>query len=74
MYLWLKTGFAEQTRETSVGDVTVRASSVDVRTVGAGGGSIAHVPELTGALRVGPQSAGQHQVQHPTIKVAQNQQ
>ena len=39
-------------------DVTVRASSVDVRTVGAGGGSIAHVPELTGALRVGPESAG----------------
>ena len=35
-----------------------RASSVDVRTVGAGGGSIAHVPEITGALRVGPQSAG----------------
>jgi N-methylhydantoinase A len=45
-------------RETSVGDVTVRASSVDIRTVGAGGGSIAHVPELTKALRVGPQSAG----------------
>ena len=45
-------------RETTVGDVTVRASSVDIRTVGAGGGSIAHVPELTSALRVGPQSAG----------------
>lgn len=45
-------------RETTVGDVTVRASSIDVRTVGAGGGSIAHVPELTGALRVGPMSAG----------------
>jgi N-methylhydantoinase A len=45
-------------RETTVGDVTVRASSVDIRTVGAGGGSIAHVPQLTGALRVGPQSAG----------------
>jgi N-methylhydantoinase A len=45
-------------RETTVGDITVRASSVDIRTVGAGGGSIAHVPELTGALRVGPQSAG----------------
>ncbi|MFA1545301.1 hydantoinase/oxoprolinase family protein [Actinomadura chokoriensis] len=45
-------------RETSVGDLTVRATSVDVRTVGAGGGSIAHVPELTKALRVGPQSAG----------------
>ncbi len=45
-------------RETTIGDVTVRASSVDIRTVGAGGGSIAHVPELTKALRVGPQSAG----------------
>src|SRR4051812_36665524 len=45
-------------RETSIGDLTVRSASVDVRTVGAGGGSIAHVPALTRALRVGPQSAG----------------
>jgi N-methylhydantoinase A len=45
-------------RETIVGDVRVRAPSVDVRTVGAGGGSIAFVPELTRALRVGPESAG----------------
>jgi N-methylhydantoinase A len=45
-------------RETQVGDLQVRASSIDVRTVGAGGGSVAHVPELTGALRVGPESAG----------------
>ncbi|HEX5400681.1 MAG TPA: hydantoinase/oxoprolinase family protein [Pseudonocardiaceae bacterium] len=45
-------------RETKVGDLAVRATSVDVRTVGAGGGSIAHVPQLTKALRVGPQSAG----------------
>jgi N-methylhydantoinase A len=45
-------------RETSVGHLTVRASSLDVKTVGAGGGSIAAVPQLTGALRVGPQSAG----------------
>jgi N-methylhydantoinase A len=45
-------------RETSVGHLTVRASSLDVKTVGAGGGSIATVPQLTGALRVGPQSAG----------------
>jgi len=45
-------------RETSVGHLTVRASSLDVKTVGAGGGSIAHVPELTGALRIGPESAG----------------
>ncbi len=54
----VREGRAALRRETTVGDVTVRASSVDVRTVGAGGGSIAHVPELTGALRVGPQSAG----------------
>ncbi len=45
-------------RDTRVGYYPVKASSVDVRTVGAGGGSIAHVPEVTGALRVGPQSAG----------------
>jgi N-methylhydantoinase A len=45
-------------RETIVADVRVRAPSVDVRTVGAGGGSIAFVPELTRALRVGPESAG----------------
>ena len=51
-------GRARVRRETFVGDVKVRAPSVDVRTVGAGGGSIAFVPELTRALRVGPESAG----------------
>ncbi len=45
-------------RETMVGNVTVRVSSLDVRSVGAGGGSIAKVPALTRALRVGPESAG----------------
>ncbi|MEO1594364.1 MAG: hydantoinase/oxoprolinase family protein [Pseudomonadota bacterium] len=45
-------------RNTDVGHLSVRASSLDVKTVGAGGGSIAHVPELTRALRVGPESAG----------------
>jgi N-methylhydantoinase A len=45
-------------RTTEVGHLSVRVSSLDVKTVGAGGGSIAYVPELTGALRVGPQSAG----------------
>lgn len=54
----IQDGVAQQRRETRVADVTVRASSIDVRTVGAGGGSIAYVPELTKALRVGPQSAG----------------
>ena len=51
-------GQARIRRETRVGDITVRAPSVDVRTIGAGGGSIAFVPELTRALRVGPDSAG----------------
>ncbi len=54
----IQDGVAQTRRETRVAHVTVRAPSVDVRTVGAGGGSIAYVPELTKALRVGPQSAG----------------
>jgi N-methylhydantoinase A len=54
----IKDGVAQTRRETRVSDVNVRVPSIDVRTVGAGGGSIAYVPELTKALRVGPQSAG----------------
>ncbi len=54
----IQKGVAQTRRETRVADVTVRASSIDVRSVGAGGGSIAYVPQLTKALRVGPQSAG----------------
>ncbi len=54
----IQSGRARVRRETIVGDVRVRAPSIDVRTVGAGGGSIAFVPELTKALRVGPESAG----------------
>ncbi len=54
----IENGAARLQRETSVGDLNVRASSIDVKTVGAGGGSIAFVPELTKALRVGPESAG----------------
>lgn len=49
---------ARRQRTTEVGHLSVRASALDVKTVGAGGGSIAYVPELTRALRVGPQSAG----------------
>jgi len=45
-------------RTTEVGHLAVRVSALDVKTVGAGGGSIARVPELTRALRVGPESAG----------------
>jgi N-methylhydantoinase A len=51
-------GRPEITRETKVGDFPVRAPAVDVASIGAGGGSIAYVAEATGALRVGPQSAG----------------
>jgi N-methylhydantoinase A len=45
-------------RETMLGYFPIKVPSVDVRSIGAGGGSIAHVPEITNALRVGPQSAG----------------
>ena len=44
-------------RQTTLGYYPVKVPSVDVHSVGAGGGSIAHVP-MTGALRVGPESAG----------------
>lgn len=54
----IQDGQARIRRETRVSDIMVRAPSVDVRTIGAGGGSIAFVPELTKALRVGPDSAG----------------
>ena len=43
--------------ENEIGGVPVRVPMVEVHTVGAGGGSIAHL-DRGGALRVGPQSAG----------------
>ncbi|KAF9021681.1 hypothetical protein BDZ89DRAFT_1071218 [Hymenopellis radicata] len=51
-------GIPDIRRESTIGDLSIRAPSIDVRTVGAGGGSIATVAEITGALRVGPESAG----------------
>jgi N-methylhydantoinase A len=51
-------GAPDIARQTVVGSYTVRIPSIDIRTVGAGGGSIAEVPSLTRALRVGPRSAG----------------
>ena len=51
-------GEALISRDTVVGDHPVRSPSVDVRSIGAGGGSIAFVPELLRGLRVGPASAG----------------
>ena len=54
----IEDGEPRRARTTEVGHLSVRASSLDVKTVGAGGGSIAKAPELTRALRVGPESAG----------------
>lgn len=46
------------TRSTDVGYFPAKVPTLDVRSVGAGGGSIAEVAELTSSLRVGPRSAG----------------
>jgi N-methylhydantoinase A/oxoprolinase/acetone carboxylase beta subunit len=46
-----------RTAETEIGGFPIRIPIIDIHTVGAGGGSIAHL-DKGGALRVGPQSAG----------------
>ncbi len=43
--------------ENEIGGIPIRVPMVEIHTVGAGGGSIAHL-DPGGALRVGPQSAG----------------
>ena len=43
--------------DSRIGDFPVRLPVIDIHTVGAGGGSIAHI-DSGGALRVGPRSAG----------------
>jgi N-methylhydantoinase A len=53
----VRDGRAERTAETTVAEVPLRTPTVDIETVGAGGGSIAWT-DAGGALRVGPQSAG----------------
>jgi N-methylhydantoinase A len=50
-------GHAERATERLVGGLPVRLPTVDLHTVGAGGGSIAWL-DAGGALRVGPRSAG----------------
>jgi N-methylhydantoinase A len=50
-------GAAERSTERTIAGLPIRLPSVDVHTVGAGGGSIAWV-DAGGALRVGPESAG----------------
>jgi N-methylhydantoinase A len=53
----LPRGRAERVSERQVGGLPVRLPSVDVHTVGAGGGSLVG-SDAGGALRVGPESAG----------------
>jgi len=50
-------GVPETARQRKLGDYPVRLPAVAVESIGAGGGSIAWV-EATGALKVGPRSAG----------------
>jgi N-methylhydantoinase A len=50
-------GDAERSSERLIGGLPIRLPSVDVHTVGAGGGSIVW-RDAGGALRVGPESAG----------------
>ena len=50
-------GVAERSAQRTIAGYPVRLPSVDLHTVGAGGGSIAWIDE-GGALRVGPESAG----------------
>jgi N-methylhydantoinase A len=50
-------GRAERVSEREIGGLPIRLASVDVHTVGAGGGSLVR-RDAGGALRVGPESAG----------------
>ena len=50
-------GEIPRTAESDIAGLPLRLPSVDIHTVGAGGGSIAHA-DAAGALHVGPSSAG----------------
>lgn len=54
----IQDGKATISRQTEVGAFPAKVPTLEVRTVGAGGGSIADVSKLTNSLRVGPRSAG----------------
>lgn len=53
----IRNGVVPTTKDAFVGEERVACKMVDVRSLGAGGGSIAWVDSL-GLIRVGPQSAG----------------
>ncbi len=50
-------GRIQRSQQAQIGEFPIRLPMIDIHTVGAGGGSIAHV-DSGGALRVGPHSAG----------------
>ena len=50
-------GEPRRVNEREINGQPIRMQSLDIETISAGGGSVAHV-DLGGALRVGPQSAG----------------
>jgi N-methylhydantoinase A len=50
-------GEVPRTTEHTIADLPLRLPATDIHTVGAGGGSVAHV-DAGGSLRVGPESAG----------------
>jgi N-methylhydantoinase A len=52
-------GRAARVAERDVGGLPIRMPTVDLHTVGAGGGSLVRV-DAGGAIRVGPESAGAH--------------
>jgi len=52
-------GRAARVAEREVGGLPIRLPTVDLHTVGAGGGSLVRV-DAGGAIRVGPESAGAH--------------
>jgi N-methylhydantoinase A len=52
-------GRAARVHEREIGGFPIRLPSVDLHTVGAGGGSLVRV-DAGGAIRVGPESAGAH--------------
>ena len=54
---WIADGEVERTSERYVEGLPIRLPSLDLNTVGAGGGSIAWI-DAGDALRVGPESAG----------------
>ncbi|WP_176086039.1 hydantoinase/oxoprolinase family protein [Martelella sp. HB161492] len=55
----LQNGLCHLTGEADVHGYPIKAPMLDIHTVGAGGGSIAHV-DTGGLLKVGPRSAGAH--------------